>query len=279
MPGKDHVLCGLIRPGPGVDIGRRQTRGLGGHQFAPVIALAGDGVAGRGVDQHRRPGEGELDAGGQGRPEVFADLHAHDELRQFPAGKEQVGGEGDLLAEPMERAPPLEGGGELAQFVELGVVGQVRLGHHAQHMPALQYRRAVVQAVAIGHGKTDDDEHVHFPRRVQHSLQPFQRPAHEAVVQEQIAAGVAGQAQFGKDADVRALRSRFQCQIRDLRGVFLHIGHFQRRGGRAQAHKSVEHGRSSFESVSVVVGRAVTAGAFPARPRAGGTFPGWARSL
>ena len=34
MPGKDHVLRGLIRPGPGVDIGRRQTRGLGGHQFA-----------------------------------------------------------------------------------------------------------------------------------------------------------------------------------------------------------------------------------------------------
>ncbi len=69
-----QVGRGLTLPGGGVQIGGEAASGLGGAELPAILRLGHQRVGGRNVDEHGGPTESGQAAGGDGHPQVLADL-------------------------------------------------------------------------------------------------------------------------------------------------------------------------------------------------------------
>ena len=137
MAAVDDVGARFAGAGGGVDVGGEAAGRLGFDQVTAVGGLGEQFVAGGKVAEQGGAGEGLGAAGGFDGPEVFADLDAEHAVRHVGRLEEQVGAEGDLLAEEFDfgdRGDP--GGGEPALLVEFPGVGEVGLGDDAEDLAA-----------------------------------------------------------------------------------------------------------------------------------------------
>ena len=222
---EDQVGRRFRRARAGVCVGRDASARLADHQVGAVLALADGLVAGREVEQHRRPGLRLDRAGRDWHPEVLADLDAHDHGSALASltREEQVNSERNASARKFDRRRlGTVGRTEPSALVELLVVGKDLLGHDPQDLSVRQDRRGIEQAVLDRHRQPDYDE----------LLPPFRRPGNaadlpessleEGRLAEQIGAGVAREAKLGEQDDVAVLD--LVQNPDDLRGIGLGIG-------------------------------------------------------
>ena len=147
VPGVDEVGGRLPPARIGVDIAADQPPGGGGEEGAAIVVLAHRLVAGGGVQDQGRAPLGQTGGGGVCHPQVLADLHAYAQLGQVRTAEDQPGGELHVLlpgeGDTEVAAQQRPAGGEPAPLIELGVVGQVQLGHQAQQLSPAQDGGAV----------------------------------------------------------------------------------------------------------------------------------------
>ena len=247
MSGEDQVRGGLALSGVGVDIAAHQTAGLPRHQGAAVGGLA-----------HRLIGGGEVqkDGGtlpgqdGRGRlrgPQVLADLHADDQIVYTGAGKDAAAVEAYLLAaegQVVVHAVGPAGGGEPALLVKLPVIGQVRLGYQAQNLSFLYNSSTIIQFVIpfIPYRQAQSRHHVQIFRGFQDGAQALLGAPQQRLLQKQVAAGVAGEAQLRQGQDFDPLLVRLPHEGKDLLGIIAAVRHMDLGGTGGHFHKSVFHG-------------------------------------
>ena len=213
VSGEDQVGRGFAEARRAIDVGRERPCRLLGDELPQVAVLADDLGRGREVEDHLRAARREERRGRNGGPEVLADLDA--ELRAVHL-------EGEIRAEVRRLArhvDPFAGDtgsrGEPAGFVELGVAGNDALGNDAQHASLREDRGAVVERRAVAQRETGDERERKFARRADEPSERFVRGVEQRGLQQQVAARVARDAEFGEHRDLDA----------PLRGLFGQSGH------------------------------------------------------
>ena len=248
MAGVDRVGGGFAVACARVDVAAQTARALLAQQLLAVEVLARQLVAGGGIGDEQRARLGEPRAGLLGHPEVLADLHAEGEAA---AVKQQLLADGRILAKEEDAARRRMAGGKPAGLVELRVVGQVFLGHEAQ--PAAgDDGGAVVQLAVDLQGQADDKRGlgplVHQrPERVQ-------RGAQQRGLKEQVAAGIAGEAELRKDAELHAVGVGDIQKRGDFLRVFFRVGQVHARRSGHRAHHA-GHGRHQSSHEKTPFGR------------------------
>ena len=241
MPGEDQVGGGLALPRVGIDIAAHQPGGLPGHQGTPVGVLSHRLVAGGQVQQQGGARPRQRLGGRLRRPQVLADLHPQDKPRHAFTGEDHIGAEKDLLT--AEGKQPVRGPAGLkpASFVELSVVGQVRLGDDCQDLAPVDHRGAVIELALVPHRQAQGCDHIQVFGGLQNGGQPLLRTPQQGVLQEQIGAGIPRQAQLGQRQHPHPLPGGPPHQGKDLLGVKTAVGYPN--FGRTCRHlnKSIAH--------------------------------------
>ncbi len=219
----------------GIGHRRQAPRRLGAEQLPPSLGLAEHDVGGREVHKHLRAGQRRLAAGRLGDPAVLAHLHVEAERRRPPGREDQVGPErrrgarqGDLAA----RNP--EAGSEPAPLIELAVVGQVALGHDAQHPSGVDRDGAVEQPPAPPERRPDAEHGRELARRLRQARQRRFHPVEQRVLQVQVVDGVSAEAELRKHHQRGARLVARARQPQRLGDVPADIG--GRHGGGRHAH-------------------------------------------
>ena len=219
-----------------VDIGRNRASRLLGHQLPQVGVFADRFGRCREVEDHLRAVERQLRRGRCGGPEVLADLDA--ELRAVDFERE-VGAEvgllprdGDMLVgNPGARREP-------AVFVELPVVGDIGFGNHAQHFALREDHGAVVERRPVAQGSACDQREGEFARGAHQAFQRLVGRVEQRLLQQEIAAGVGRDAQFGERHDLDAPPGGLLGHRRHPFGVVVAVGDPHVRNGRRYLEKT-----------------------------------------
>ena len=236
-----HVGGGLAVAGAGVDVAAQELCGLHAHQMAAVAVLADDVVAGGQVADDGSAGRRQIHGGGDRGPHVLADLKAQDQLRQGDAGKHQLVAEGHGLAAEGHGAVALRRGGELPLLVKLAVIGQVGLGDHAQNLSFLYNNRTVIQFVIFPHGHPHGCDDFQGPGSSQNSAQSLLGAPQQGLLVEQIAAGIAGQAQLRHHQYLGAGLVRLAHHGKGLLGVIVAVSQPQLGCAAGNGYKTIFH--------------------------------------
>ena len=140
--------------------------------------------------------------------------------------------------------------GKPALFVELPVVGDVGLGHHSHHLAPLDDHGAVIQLVPRTQGHTQGGEHLQLPGGLHDGAQGVQRPVQQGILQKQVAAGIARDAQLRQGQHLYVPLLRLLHQGDDLLGVIGAVGHPDLRRAGGDLNESIPHkGSSSLISI------------------------------
>ena len=203
--------------------------------------LADELVAGREVEDDVGPGQRQTVAGRRGGPEVFAHLDAEPDtlrgLEQLGRGGDDDGASGQIdlgVSQILSR-------GEPALFVELVVVGQIGLGHDAEHGALLQHDGTVEQQVAGDDGHAHDADDVEPPGVLDEPGERLFGLVEQQLLPEEVLTGVAGQTEFGETDDFHALSVGLHDLFLYFSGVVVDVGYFD--GGHSGRHfdESVGH--------------------------------------
>jgi hypothetical protein len=90
-------------------------------------------------------------------------------------------------------------------------------------------------------GQPQGGDHIQILGGLQNGLQPFLRALEQGVLQEQVPAGVPGQAQLGQGQHPHALSIRFPHQGKDLLRIVPAVPHADLGGPRRHFDKTVAH--------------------------------------
>ena len=112
----------------------------------------------------------------------------------------------------------------MAHLIKLAVVRDILLGHQAEQCALIADGRAVIQRVVHLHGQADRDHHGPSGALLQDAAQAVLGRAQKRLLQEQIPTGVAGQDQFGKDAQGNALLGGLIDLLEHAGGVIGTVG-------------------------------------------------------
>jgi hypothetical protein len=102
------------------------------------------------------------------------------------------------------RRAQVSGGVEPAQLVKFAVVGRIRLRRHGQGAAAVERHRAVEQQVVDHQRHADRAQQVPVLGRAGDLLERGQGAAQQRVLKEEIAAGIAAQAELGAEGVMSA---------------------------------------------------------------------------
>ena len=185
-------------------------------------------------------------AGRQRRPQILADLHAQAELRHLLALEQERGAERHLLPSEPDGAQPGGGRVVVALFIEFAVIGQVGLGYQTQQPAMADHRGAVVQLALHQHRQAYQCYQVQFFAGLQNGGKAGFGRLLQGLLQKQVTAGVAGQAQFRENGQLYALGGCFLHGLNGHLGVVGAIGHPKGRGDCAGFDKTVCHDTPSF---------------------------------
>ena len=152
-----------------------------------------------------------------------------------------VVGAGNIQRQGMVQAA----GGKPALLIELPVVGQIGLGDHRHDLAFLDGHGAVIELSGAAQGHAEHRQDLQVAGGFQDSPQALHSPFQQGVVQKQVAAGIAGKAQFRQGQDLYALLVRLPDHGEDLLGVVPAIRHPDLRGSCRHADKAVFHGKAS----------------------------------
>ena len=246
MAGEHQVRGGLALSGVGVHIAAHQPAGLARHQGPAVGRLAHRLIGGGQVQDNGGPRLGQGHGGGIGGPQVLADLHADDQLRQFLTGVKTVAVHAHILAAQLQHvvhAARSPGGREPALLVKFPVIGQVGLGHQAQNLSFLYNSGTIIQFVVpfVPHGQAHGGDHIQILGGVQDGLEPLLGAPEQGILEKEVAAGVAGEAQLRQCQDLHALLVGLPHEGEDLLGIIAAVRHPNLRGTGGDFDKSIFH--------------------------------------
>ena len=240
MPVPCQVGGRFALAGGAVQVRRDAARRLVADELVAVAFLADHHVGRRQVGDHRRPGERREGRGRRGHPEVLADFHVQDQIAHFGSLKDQIGAErGRLPRQPYLALPCSPAGRELAAFVELAVVRQVGLRHHADQAALADERGAVVEQALHRHRQADERGQRKSARLLQELGERRLGAVDECLLVEKIVAGVGREPELGENGDDRLLARGFAHQLYRRVEVVLRIADAHRRRGHRHAGKSV----------------------------------------
>jgi hypothetical protein len=225
LAGKHQVGGRLVHAGVGVRVGAQPAAGLHLEQLAPVLGLHHQLVGGGKAEDHGGPGQSVQAAGRHRHPEVLADLGGQRDPGLALQGEEQVRTKGDAGAEKAHAvASGLAHRRKPALLVELAVAGKVGLGDDAQDPTALDQDRTVEELV-LGVDRHPHGQHHRLAGGLgQQAAQSPLGPADQRLqAEEEIARGVAGEAQLGEDDDLGAAALRLGHRPQHLADVGLGI--------------------------------------------------------
>ena len=195
-----------------------------------------------------RPAHGEPAGRRLGHPQVLADLHAEGEERLLITAEHGVGHDRDAdrlpsraYIYPGELAGDLSAGGKMALLVKLRVIRQMLLRHESQHLAPAEHGRAVIELAAQSQRQADKQHGVELRRLAPDRLQRVERAVEKRVLQKQVAAGVAREAELREHDKARAVRRRFRCSGDDRRGVVSAAGYLDARRCGRYFDESVSH--------------------------------------
>ncbi len=182
-----------------VGVGREAAQRLRLAQDLAVFGARDRDRAARQVEQHRGSGEGRRRRRRNRNPHVFADFGVHDESGHVERLEQQVGSERSLeVADPDVLTDLVVAGCVPPALVELAVGGQVRLGHDAEQLAAMDHDRAVVEAVAVAQRRTHHEHREElFGCRHQRRDGRLDRVEH-GILHHEIVDRVPGEAQLGE---------------------------------------------------------------------------------
>lgn len=130
---------------------------------------------------------------------------------------------------------------EMALLVELGVVRKMGFRHERQHVTGIYDSSHIIQLAAHAQRQTDYDDSRKLCGLAADRVQRVQCALEQRFLQEQIAAGIAGQAQLGERDELRAFGSGLLRQLYDLSGVICAVRDVQIRRCRGNFDKSISH--------------------------------------
>ena len=236
VPGENQVGRRLAKPGRGVDIPGQTAGRLLPQERKQVVVLPDQLVRSREVEKDIGSLPRLVGAGGNGDPQVFAQLNP-----DYRAGtlEEQVGTEGNPPAAQIDRlARDRKARGKPTLLVKLFVIGQIALGYHAQNLAPLKRHGAVVQTVAPRHRYTRHTQQRARGGRVEQLRQSLLCLLDQQGVPEQVATGISRNRQFGKDDDLHAQTLGLGNLSRYLLGIISAIGHLHTGDSRRHFYES-----------------------------------------
>ena len=248
VAGKDQIGGGLPLPGVGVDVGAAQPPGLSHHQLPAVGGLAHHLVGGGEIQNHRGPRTGQRGGGGLGSPQILTDFHPYHKTRRRLALMEQPPGELYLLAAEHQTVICRRVGGKPPLFIEFAIVGNVRLGNHALDLASLNHHGAIVELAVplVPHGHPQGRQNIQVFGGLQNGAQALLGPVQQGVLQKQVPAGVAGEAQLRQGQDFYPLLVRLPDHGKNLLGVVPAVRNLNLGRPRRHADKTVSHAKTSF---------------------------------
>ena len=129
----------------------------------------------------------------------------------------------------------------MALLVKLGIVWNMGLGHECQYSTMHNRYCNIIQLAIITHWQANHNNSLQFRRFAADSTERLQRALKQRFLQEQVAAGIAGQAQLGECDELRAFGSGLLGQLYDLRGIICAVRSVQIRCCRGNFDKSISH--------------------------------------
>ncbi len=145
-------------------------------------------------------------------------------------------------------------GGVPAALVELPVRRQVGLRRHAEHLAALDHHRAVVDPVAVGERRPDDQQRRggrRWPRP--RSSMASSTWSSSGVLEDQVVDGVAAQAQLGKDRHRDARRRGTPCLVAAPARRWRRVGDGDRQGAGRDAGEPVGVGGGEVHGSTISI--------------------------
>ena len=237
--GPDEVLRGFAFGAGSVNVCGIEPGSGGAHEALAVFVLEEIIVAGGEVQDQLRAGHGGLRAGGNGNPQVLAELDGGERLSD---AEELARAEQDLVLAGEADARTGGGehprGGEPARLVEFVVAGEVGLGDDAENAPGAQGDGAVEEPSGVAHGDADDEHRLQLGAGGDDLRHGGFRVGEQALLAEQVGAGVAGHAEFREDDDGGTLRFQVPAKLEDFPGVRRRVGHVHARHGRRYTNES-----------------------------------------
>ena len=216
MAAVDDVGARFAGAGGSVDVSGEAAGGLRLHEVAAVGGLGEELVAGRKVAEQGGTGEGLGSARGLHGPEVFANLDAEHAVRHIGRLEEEVGAEGDFLAEEFDfgdRGDP--GRGEPALLVELARVGEVGLRDNPEDLAAGDRDGHVEEASVDLQRGADEGGEAKLGRGLANLPQGLYGAVQEGPLAEEVTAAIPGQAEFGEDDDFHPFLGGFFQSLDD----------------------------------------------------------------
>ena len=243
VAGEHHVGGRLSLAGVGVHIAAHQPGGLARHQGAAVVRLPHQLIGGGEVQNHSRALPGQLHGGGRRSPQVLADLHPDHQVWHGVAGEGLVRTKAHMLSAQLDPMLHAMAGGEPPLLIKLPVIGQISLGDQPQNLSILYNSSAVIQFVIpfIPNRQPQGRHDVQIPGGLQDRLEALLGTPEQGVLQKQVAAGVAGEAQLRQGQDLHALLVRLPHEGKDLLRVIAAVRHPDLRGAGGHGDKTVFH--------------------------------------
>ena len=241
MAGEDQIGAALPLARIRIEIGAQQPRRLAGHQHAAVIGLAHALVAGRRIHDHCRARHGQPHARRIGHPQILTDLRADGQRGHLAAAKQHFPAERHPAPQQLHLAHGRRSGREVAHFIIDAVIRQIALGHHAQHAPALDERRAIVQPALQRQRQPHADGHVQRDRSVAYARKRLERTVQQRPRQKQIRRRIARYAQLRQRQQLRLPRVCLTHQRNYALRVSRAVRHPYFRRSYRHAHKSIPH--------------------------------------
>ena len=213
---KNEVLRGLTETGIRIQVRTQQSAGLLTNKVAAVARLADDLIRSGQVDDNVRAHLRQRGGRRIRHPQVLADLHAEGKQRLLVALEDRVRHQRhtDGFAVRILDVHALHSAGqgvrrhEMALLVELRVVRKMGFRHERQHVTGIDDSGHIIQLAAHAQRQTDYDDSRKLCGLAADRVQRVQCALEQRFLQEQVAAGIAGQAQLGECDELRALWQR-----------------------------------------------------------------------
>ena len=234
---------GMTGGGEGIDA----LAGFGDHlhQFPAVGPLAHQIMGGSQIQDHFRAVHSQICVAGLGHHAVLTDLDANNGIIAQPEqllggygnGPVILGGDQAHILGSQIHGTQLIGGGKPALFIG----GQMGLGHDTADLAPADDGGAVVELMSDADGQTHHSGHIGMlPGNKSDLLQTVLHGIPQGILEEQVAAGIAGEGHFGEQNHVCLIPVRFLHHGADILGILLHIAHLHSRHGTDNTDK-VQH--------------------------------------
>ena len=245
---ENKVLRGLAEAGVRIQVRAQQSSGLLTNKVAAVARLADDLIRSRQVDDNVRAHLRQRSGRRVRHPQILANFYAEGEQRLLIALKNAVGHNRYIarLTGCISKRYALDRTQricryEMALLVELGVVRKMGFRHERQHVTGIDDSGHIIQLAAHAQRQTDYDDSRKLCGLAADGTERLHRALEQRFLQEQVAAGIAGQAQLGECDELRAFGSGLLRQLYDLRGIICTVRDVQIRRCRGNFDKSISH--------------------------------------